>query len=228
MAKILLVEDDTKLVELLKDWFAKEGHILEVACTGGDAKQLLNAYEHDVIILDWELPDTTGIQIAKEYRQGGGDKIILFLTGKGAIENKEAGLEFADDYLTKPFEIRELSARIKSLLRRPSGLLPVEIRIGNVSLVAKSHTLVVGEQKFQLRAKESALLEYLMRHPNCAFDSRALLDAVWPSESGGSTETVRTWMKTLRKTLAEAGREDLIKTIAGSGYMIEFEGDRNS
>lgn len=228
MAKILLVEDDITLVELLKDWFANEGHILEVASTGGDAKQLLNAYEYDVIILDWDLPDTTGFQIAKDYRQNGGDKIILFLTGKGSIDSKEAGLEYADDYLTKPFEIRELSARIKSLLRRPSGLLPIEIKIGDVSLESKSYTLTVGERKFQLRAKESALLEYLMRHPNCAFDSRALLDAVWPSEGGGSTESVRTWMKTLRKTLAEAGKDDLIKTIAGSGYMIEFKGDRNS
>lgn len=225
MAKILLVEDDTKLVELLKDWFASQGHILEVAVTGGDALQLLNSYEYDVIILDWDLPDMTGFQISRQYRESSGNKVIIFLTGKGGIENKEAGLEFADDYLTKPFDVRELSARIKSLLRRPSGLLPVEIRIGDVSLEAKSHTLMVGKSSYQLRAKESALLEFLMRHPNSTFDSRALLDAVWPSDGGGSTESVRTWMKTLRKTLSEAGKEDFIKTVAGSGYMIEFHND---
>jgi two-component system, OmpR family, manganese sensing response regulator len=224
MAKILLVEDDAELAERLGDWFTLEGHSPEIVTTGEDALQMMEGYTFDVIVLDWGLPGITGLSVCQRYRKQGGKAPVLFLTGKGDIDSKEAGLDAGgDDYLVKPFDVRELSARIKSLLRRPAGLLPTGLRLKDMELELETRTVKVGGKSVHLMPKQSALLEFLMRHPNRPFGAKALLEAVWPSESDASEDTVRTCVKTLRRQLELVGKEDLVKTILGSGYLIESD-----
>lgn len=222
VAKILIIDDDMELAANLVDWFSMEGHVAESVHTGEDGLQMLGAYEYDVILLDWNLPGISGLEVCRQYRKAGGSSIVIFLTGLGEITNKEQGLDAGgDDYQVKPFNIRELSARVRSVLRRAHGPIVMELRIGDVLLEPDSRTVKVGEVPVHLMPKESALLEYLMRHPNRAFNTQALLNAVWPSDSGVSPETVRTFMKTLRQKLSSAGRDELIKTVPGAGYVIE-------
>jgi len=222
MSKILLVEDDLQISESLQAWFKQEKIVFEAVQLGADALQLLNSFEFDVIILDWGLPDMTGIEVCRQYRARGGAAAILMLTGKDSIDDKEVGLDSgADDYLTKPFDVRELAARLRSLLRRPRSVKPDDLAVNGVSLSLKTRTVKVGDETARLMPKECAMLEYLMRHTDTIFSSKTLLDAVWPSDSESSEDTVRTCMRSLRLKLQKLGREDLIKTVLKAGYIIE-------
>lgn len=224
MPKLLIVEDDAELANQVADWLRDQGYQIEKASTGEDALQLLSNFKYDVLLLDWTLPGISGLEVLKQHRQAGGMSLALFITGKGDIESKEKGLGIgADDYLVKPFDMRELSARLKTIMRRPQFLLPDELRIGDIMLNPSLHKLRIGEHEVRLMPKESALLEYLMRHPNRVYSSKDLLDAVWPSEKEATTDTVRSWMRNLRKKLGSASREDFVKTIPASGYVIECD-----
>lgn len=224
MAKILLVEDDPEICRNLELWLEKENFTVESVAEGADALQLLNAFQYDVLVLDWGLPDMTGLEVLKRYRAEGGDAAVLFLTGRNTINDKEAGFESgADDYLTKPFEMREFGARIKSLLRRPRSMLPVELVVDGLVLDPRTRTIKYQDATARLMPREHALLEYLMRKQNIIHSSKALLDAVWKSDSESSEDSVRTCMRSLRLKLKKVGKEDLIKTILKSGYIIESD-----
>jgi DNA-binding response OmpR family regulator len=224
MAKLLLVEDDPHLALVAKHWFTAAGYIFEHAPTGEDALQLLSNFKYDAIILDWGLPGITGREVCKRFRDLGGTSPVIFTTARSDIASKEEAFDLGgDDYLVKPYDVRELSARIRSILRRPAELLPAELRLGDVQLDTELHTLIANERRQSLRPKECALLAYLMRHPNRPCSAQTLLDAVWPSDHDASADTVRTWMRYLRTKLEAVGKADLIKTIPGSGYLIEYE-----
>jgi DNA-binding response OmpR family regulator len=221
MAKILIVDDDEELVERLTDWLRMENHIVDSVADGKDALQMLRGFTYDVVVLDWSLPGKSGIDVCKQFRHEGGHTPILFLTGKTDIDSREEGLDGgADDYLVKPFDARELSARIRSLLRRPAVSLRTELNVNGVVLDPTRRTATASGVTVQLKPKESNLLEYFMRHPNRMFSSKELLEAVWSSESDASSETVRTWMKFLRRQLTVLGRQDMIKTVLVSGYIL--------
>lgn len=222
MAKILYIEDDPQIAEQTQAWLEQEGHLIELAATGEDALQLCANFDFEIILLDWDLPGIKGIEVCKEYRKRGGTAWIIFLTGKSKLDDKENGLDAgADDYMTKPFEIRELAARVRRSLRRADTSFQAELKIGDVSLNMSSRTLTIAEQVIHLMPKEAALLEYLMRNPNKPADTNKLLSAVWPSGSGVSNGTVRTFMRFLRQKLEAGGKHDFIKTVVGSGYIIE-------
>ncbi len=224
MSKILLVDDDEALGRDVRDWFAANSLHLEVALTGEDALQLLSSFEYDLILLDWNLPGISGLDVCKHFRKGGGRSYIVFLTGQGDIDSKEAALDAGgDDYVTKPFDIREVLARIRSVMRRSLSITPEVFELNGVQFDPEKRQLTFNQQTVRLTAKESALLQYLMRHPNRPFNASKLLSAVWPSESEASTDTVRTWMHHLRAKLSGMGKEDFIKTVAGAGYVIESE-----
>jgi two-component system, OmpR family, phosphate regulon response regulator PhoB len=222
VAKLLLVEDDGELAEKLKIWFSDEGYLFESVNTGEDALQMLSNFQFDVVLLDRTLPGISGTEVCKRFRATGGRTPIIFLTGRGEITDKLEGLDIgADDYLVKPFDVRELSSRIRSVMRRTAGLLHNELRCGNLVLHAPSHTMFVDNVPYRLMPTESALLEHFLRHPNRFFGSKDILDAVWPSDKSASSQTVRSWMRNLRQKLETAGKSDLIRTVQGSGYLLD-------
>lgn len=224
MAKILIIEDDKKLAQGVVDWLAMEKHTVDHAESGEDGLQLLESFSYDLLILDWNLPGIDGLGVCKRLRSQGSELPILFLTAQTKVENIETGLDAgADDYLEKPFQVRELSARIRSLMRRPKGLLTNIIKAGYLTVELDSHYVLIGERRISLTPKEFALLEYFIRHPNKFFSAKALLSAVWPSDSESAEESVRTIMFHLRKKITPQGENCLIKTVQGSGYIYETE-----
>jgi len=224
LAKLLIVDDDTALAGELAEWFELENHRTEVVYSGKDALQILTNFQFDVVLLDWNLPDLTGLEVCQEYRKAGGQARVLFLTGQGDVDSKEAGLDAGgDDYLQKPFDVRELTARVRSLLRRSTNLLPTRLELKGVQLELDTKEIHYGELKVALRRKHCQLLEFLMRNPNKAFSAKALLDAVWSSDSDSGEDAVRTQMRFLRQRLATIGLDDFVSTVAGSGYTVRSE-----
>lgn len=223
MAKILLVEDDTHLARQLKSWFENEGHLLEVAATGEDAVQLLSGFPYDVLLLDWTLPGLSGLDVCKFYTKSGGLAKIIFLTGRGDITDKEAALDLgADDYVTKPFEVRELSARVRSVLRRPGGNTANELKVKNIVLDLTMRTVTSEGKTQRLMKREAAILEFLIRHPNRVYSSLELGKHLWSGDEEVTQETVRSWMRNLRTKLVAVGIDDLIRTIPKTGYILEL------
>lgn len=222
MAKILLVEDDVQLASKLKDWFAQDGHLLEVALNGEDALQLFSGFTYEILLLDWTLPGISGLDVCKSYRKSGGLANIIFLTGRGDIADKEEALNYgADDYVTKPFDIRELAARVRSVLRRPYSLLPNELKVSGLVLDLKLNTIKCSDKEEHLTNKEVTLLEFLMRNPNRIYSSQELAKLLWPADNDTTAETVRSWMRNLRTKIGSVTDKQIIKTIPKSGYLIE-------
>ncbi|MBN8660682.1 MAG: response regulator transcription factor [Candidatus Melainabacteria bacterium] len=225
MAKILIVEDDVQLAELVMRWLGREGHLVEHVKNGGDALQRLRFDPYDLIVLDWNLPEVEGIDILKTFRRNGGTTPVLMLTGKKAIEEKLEGLgQGADDYLTKPFDGRELTARIAVLLRRPTVLLPIDVlKVGDIELDAKAHKVTRGGSLVSLLPKEFALLEFFMRNAGQYFPAEKLLAHVWPSESDSTVEALTSCIKRLRQKIDYSGSESVIKNVRGAGYGLFVE-----
>lgn len=221
MAKILVVEDDENVSDGIKDWLMLEHYVVEQAADGADALQLLAHYKYDLIILDWDLPTVSGIDVCRSFRAQGGLVPILMLTGKNALKEKREGLDSGcDDYLTKPFELEELSARIRALLRRPAPIHAGLIQVGPLALDPSSRTVMKEGAPLHLAPKEFALLEFLMKYPDTVFSQDELFDRIWKSTSDTSPDMVRTVLKNLRKKIDEQGRESLIRNIHGQGYKL--------
>jgi DNA-binding response OmpR family regulator len=222
MAKILLVEDDKNMANTVEDWLRTQQYEIDVAHDGEDGAERLLFYQYDVVILDWSLPKKSGLQICQEFRSRGGKTPVLMLTGKDAVEDKETGLDSgADDYLTKPFHLRELSARLKALLRRPVATVSETINLCGIALDTKARRVRRDDVDLNLAPLEYKLLEFLMRNPNEVFAPEALLNRVWPNDSDASNETVRTCIKKLRKKIDVEGSESLITNLPGVGYRFD-------
>jgi DNA-binding response OmpR family regulator len=221
MAKILLVDDDKDLVGMVQDWLQFEHHVVEAVFNGEDALRLLRGYQYDVVVLDWQLPKMSGVDVLLDFRRAGGQTPVLLLTGKTAIQEKETGLDAgADDYLVKPFHMKELSARLRALLRRPTGVTGNILKARDITLEPQSFRVTKDGAEIQLLPKEFALLEFMMRHPNQVFSADVLLDRVWKSEADVSPETVRTCLKRLRRKIDSEKQESLIQTLHGVGYKL--------
>lgn len=222
MAKVLVIEDEPDFSELIGSWLKTEHHTVETVDTGEDGLDRLKFYKYDIIILDWMLPGVSGVEVCRDYRSTGGTTPILMLTSKKHVDEKSQGLDAgADDYLTKPFELKELSARVRALLRRPSAFSGSILKAGALALEPNSFKVRRGEEEISLLPKEFALLEFLMRHPNQVFSAEAILDRVWASESEASPETIRTYIKRLRKKLDVEGQPSILATVHGVGYKLE-------
>ncbi|HEY9784785.1 MAG TPA: response regulator transcription factor [Candidatus Obscuribacterales bacterium] len=222
MAKVLVIEDEPDFSELIASYLKSEHYTVEVVDSGEEGLDRLKFYKYDVIILDWVLPGVSGVEVCRAFRGTGGTTPILMLTSKKHVDEKEAGLDAgADDYLTKPFELKELSARVRALLRRPSAFSGSVLKVGNLELEPNSFRVTRNGEEISLLPKEFALLEFLMRHPNQVFSPEAILDRVWASESEASPETIRTYIKRLRKKLDVEGKPSMLSTVHGVGYKLE-------
>ncbi|MCA9804579.1 MAG: response regulator transcription factor [Cyanobacteria bacterium HKST-UBA02] len=224
MAKVLVVEDDSQLAGELVEWLRLQNHLPESTDSGEDALQLLANFKFDLVLLDWNLTGMNGLSVCQRYRAAGGKAPIIFLTGEGDIDHVESGLNAgADDYIVKPFNVRELAARMASIFRRPSELLDSQVRLGGVLVDPQDRTVTFEHKTIHLSPKEGAVLEFLMRHPGRCFSSKNILDGVWPSDAESTEDTVRTCMKTLRQKLLKLGKPDLIQTVPRHGYKIDLD-----
>lgn len=224
MARILIVEDDESTMSVLSVWVESEGHEPVSALTGKDALYEFERSLFDLVILDWELPDTNGLSLLRQIRSGNKVVPVLMLTGRNSIDDKEAGLDSgADDYLTKPFNVRELAARVRAQLRRstvavaPSGIL----KSGAVELDCDAHVVRRDGKLIDLRPLEFALLEFLMKNPGKVFSSERLINCVWPPNTESGDEAVRSVVKQIRRKIDRPEDDDsIIKNIHGLGYKV--------
>jgi DNA-binding response OmpR family regulator len=222
MPKILVVEDTVSLMDLIQGWLEAEHYVVETVDNGVEAMNRMRFYTYDVIVIDWGLPGMTGIEICKALRAAGNTVPVLMLTAKKSIDDKEVGFESGvDDYLTKPFEMRELSARIKALLRRPRQVHRSVLNVGGLMLEPDTHKVTMDGQNVQLLPKEFTLLEFFMRNPGQVFSLEAILDRLWSADQEASAESVRKHVTRLRAKITGPDGQSILKNVHGVGYKLE-------
>jgi DNA-binding response OmpR family regulator len=227
MAKILIVEDEEELLNILKSSLEAQGHKVDVSADGSDAIEKLDNFKFDLVILDWQLPYKSGIEVCSHHRNHGGSTPILMLTGRNHAMDKAHGLDTgADDYLTKPFDDRELGARVRALLRRPYAFTGAVMSIKDITIEQDTRRVAKNGEEVLLLPLEYSLLEFLVKHKEQTFSAEALLDRVWKSGTEVSEDAVRTVVKTLRRKIANSNGSSIIKTVYGVGYRASEETDK--
>jgi len=224
-AKLLLVEDDAALAELVEFRFRAEGYEVETTDDGDEALLLAAEAAPDVVILDWMIEGTSGIEVCRRLRR---DKAtahvpIIMLTARGAEDDRVRGLETgADDYVTKPFSPRELVARVNAIMRRIRPALAGEVlEVGDLTLDATAHRATRAGKTLALGPTEFRLLRHFMEHPGRVFSRGQLLDAVWGNDSDIELRTVDVHIRRLRKGIELSGAPDPVRTVRSAGYALE-------
>lgn len=225
MAKILLVDDDLDFRQTIQDFLEAEHHEVEIVGDGDEALSRLKIYPYELIVLDWNMPGKDGIAVLTEFREAGGKTPVLMLTAKSYINDRTTGLDSgADDYLTKPFDMRELSSRIRALLRRSVVLSSDVLKAGKVTVNMRTFRVFIDDVEIKLLPKELSLLAFLIKHREQVFSVDDLLNRVWSSESDSSTDAVRQCITRLRRKLDSAGQPSIIVTVTGLGYKVDLPG----
>lgn len=221
--RIVVVEDDPRLLSVLTRAFAQEGWVVEAAADGLAGERLLGAGTADLAVLDLGLPGLDGLTLLQRLRAGGSTLPVLVLTGRDAVEDRVRGLDRgADDYLVKPFALDELLARARALLRRGGGADPV-LRYGDVELDPSRGTALRAGRRLPLRPKEHALLEYFLRHPEEVLTRARIYEHVWEAHFDGASNVIEVYIRYLRQHLEALG-ERLIHTVRGRGYILQRDG----
>lgn len=221
MSKILLIDDDYVLTESIQDALQDDNFIADVANSPADALAMLDGFVYDLIIMDWVMPDMHGIELLAMLRKKGLTTPVIMLTGMSLVDNKVQGLETgADDYLTKPFAMKELISRVRALLRRPKTLVSSELSRSGVVIDVKSSRVSWHGKELKLTKQEFQLLEFLMRHHDEVFSHDALVERAWSSWSEASPDAVRMHMSRLRKKFDNNSDACPIRTVHGKGYMF--------
>ncbi len=219
-ATILVVDDEPNITQLLKLYLSRSGFQVETAASGEEALRKTRALRPDLIVLDLKLPDIDGLEVCRRVRAES-DVPLIMLTARDEDIDKVVGLEMgADDYITKPFNPREVLARVRAVLRRSEGRLRVDgpIRLGDLVIDPGRREVFVGDQPVQLRAKEFDLLAALARNAGIVLDRDRLLNQVWGYDFAGDTRTVDVHIAWLRQKLAGSRVE--IQTVRGAGYKL--------
>jgi len=222
--KLLIIEDDEALSKALKMGLEKEGYAVDHLMDGeaGQRRLEVNHMDYDLVILDLTLPKKDGFEVCKAVRAQGIFVPILILTGHNDTEDKVLALNMgADDYLTKPFSVAELGARIRALLRRPKEALPIEIKLQDVVLNTTTRKVIRDSSEIPLTLKEFGVLEYLMRHPNQVINRDQILDHVWDFEFNSFSNIVDVHINNLRKKLNDGNKENYLETVRGIGYRFK-------
>jgi DNA-binding response OmpR family regulator len=225
--KLLVVEDESRMVELLRKGLTEEGHIVSCASDGVQGLALARDYEFDVIILDVMLPKLNGYELAKRLRQEKIRTPILMLTARDAVPDIVRGLDVgADDYMTKPFSLDELIARLRAVKRRAIPLADTHLRVADLVLDPAGRQVLRGQDHVSLTRTEFNLLERLMYRAGKVVSRRALIESVWGFDRDIEENTLDAFMHLLRNKIDPPGRPKLIHTVRGIGYTIRADGQR--
>ena len=219
--RVLVVEDDEEIAQVLQRSLRMEGYEVKLAADGVRGLEEAHAFLPDLIVLDLGLPRLDGVDVAKRLREDGDEVPILMLTARDALESRVEGLDVgADDYLVKPFERQELLARMRALLRRrpPRGMAP--LRVGDLMLNPDTHEVTRGQREIELTQREFELLEYLMRNERLVISRQKLLDEVWGYDPFSITNTIEVFVSNLRRKLEAGGEPRLLHTVRGAGYVL--------
>lgn len=220
--RILIVEDDDRIAIPLAEDLRHQKYVVEIAADGIEGWNYIQSADYDLILLDLMLPKLDGISLCKRLRASGYNRFVLMLTAKDTTSDKIIGLDAgADDYLVKPFELEELEARMRALLRRPPELRQPVLSQGQVTLDPACHKAFYAGKPLDLTPKEYLLLEHFLRNPGRAFTRAMLLDKLWELDQASGENTIKTHITNIRGKLKAAGcREKLIETVYGVGYRL--------
>ena len=226
--RVLVVDDEVNIAELISMALRYEGFEVAAAHTGAKAVSTAKAFGPDAVVLDMMLPDFDGLEVLRRMRAADPDVPVLFLTARDAVEDRVAGLTAGgDDYVTKPFSLEELVARLRGLMRR-AGARRAEsssvLVVGDLELDEDSHEVRRAGEEVTLTATEFELLRFLMRNPKRVLSKAQILDRVWNYDFGGQANVVELYISYLRKKI-DAGREPMIHTMRGAGYVLKPAGE---
>ena len=222
--RVLVVDDDPTVSNVVSAYLTKAGYDARVVADGVAAVEVWQQWKPSVVVLDVMLPGLSGLEVLRRMRADTADVPVLFLTARDAVEDRVAGLTAGgDDYVTKPFSLEELVARLRGLLRR-SGMSAArqgsELLVGDLVLDEDSHEVRRGDDLVELTATEFELLRFLMRNPKRVLSKAQILDRVWNYDFGGQANVVELYISYLRKKI-DAGRDPMIHTLRGAGYVLK-------
>jgi two-component system, OmpR family, response regulator MprA len=219
-ARVLVVEDDVDIADVVRRALAKDGYEVRLANDGEAALAESSVFEPDAVVLDLGLPKLDGVEVCRRLREGG-DVPILMLTARDSLDDRVEGLDSgADDYLVKPFERDELLARLRALLRRRPPRGSASLVCGDLRLNPDTHEVHRGDREIELTGREFELLEHLMRNERLVVSRDRLLEEVWDYSPYAETNTVDVFISNLRRKLEAGGEPRVLHTVRGSGYVL--------
>lgn len=224
--KILIVEDEPSLLEIMQRFLEKERYVVETVTSINDALMKVSLYNYDCILLDIMLPDGNGLRFLQELKKMNKRENIIIISAKDSVDDKVTGLETgADDYLAKPFHLSELNARIKNIIRRNNHNSETSIEVGNVKLIPDKFEVYVNNQPLELSRKEYDILYYFITRPNRLVDKMTLAEAVWGDhiDQVDNFDFIYAQIKNLRKKMNDAESNIEIKAVYGLGYKLVGE-----
>jgi len=220
--RILFVDDDERLANLVRRGLGESGHVVDCAHNGALGLTFATERRYDAIILDVMMPELDGIAIVRRLREAGSTTPVLFLTARDAPEDTIAGLDAgADDYLRKPFVFGELEARLRSIARRTAPLHSQLLAVADLTFDVLTRRARRGGREIELTARESAFLEYFMRHPGRVMTRSMIEDALWTVDNTNASNVVDVYVRRLRAKLEADGEARLLHTLRGAGYRLE-------
>jgi two-component system, OmpR family, manganese sensing response regulator len=230
--RILLVDDEAELTDPLTQILSREGYEVDVADNGNKGTELVLQKDYDLLILDWMLPYKSGIEICQEMRSRGQTTPVLFLTAKDTLDDRVIGLDAGgDDYLVKPFQLRELLARVRALLRRSSAfettVATERLKVGDLELDSENQVAYRHGRTIHLSEKEIQLLSFFMRHSNQLLTHEQIYQALWTEQEQPNSNVLAALIRLLRRKIEADGETPLIHTVYGKGYRFSVSSEKD-
>ena len=219
--RVLLVEDETRIAHFVAKGLREQAYAVDIAATGKEALYQVAINTYDIVVLDVMIPEPDGFTVCKELRQDGHRMPVLMLTARDAVEDRIQGLDRgADDYLTKPFEFRELLARLRALLRRPSALQPSILAVADLVVDTAGQTISRGGKTISMTTKEYALVEFFARNAGRVVGRAEIAEHVWDEEFDPFSNLIEVYVNRVRRKIDGAGTKPLLHTRRGAGYVL--------